>query len=215
MSASNEQWIVQPGTDVYGSDGTRVGSVDTIEGEYLVLRQEASSPRDQRIPFSAIAGHSDDRIDLNVSSDQAGNEDWGGQSRGITTTSSSAGSSRSALSEATAPDDETDMMPFEHHTGGVAHTEDDQDIYIPVVEEELTASRRGVERGVVRVETNVTEREETLSVPVTEERIRVERHTVDRDATAADMNRDGATIDVPVYGEEVDMNKRARVVEEV
>ena len=237
MSTSNEQWVVQPGTDVYGSDGTKVGSVDTIEGDFLVLRKGFFFPKDHYIPFTAIAGHTDDRIDLNITSDQAKNEDWGDTATGTTTTTSydtaatTTGddtslpaaaatasyddSSRGTRSAASAPDDEVDMSPFEHRTGGVAHTEDDQDIYIPVVEEELTASKRGVERGAVRIETKVSEHEESLSVPVTEERVHVERVAVNRDATAADMNRDGATIDVPVYGEEVDMQKRARVVEEV
>ena len=237
MSTSNQEWVVQPGTDVYGSDGTKVGSVDTIEGDFLVLRKGFFFPKDHYIPFSAIAGHTDDRIDLNITSDQAKNEDWSDTATGTTTTTSydtaatTTGddtslpaaaatasyddSSRGTRSAASAPNDEVDMSPFEHRTGGVAHTEDDQDIYIPVVEEELTATKRGVERGAVRIETNVSEHEESLSVPVTEERVHVERVAVNRDATAADMNRDGATIDVPVYGEEVDMQKRARVVEEV
>ncbi len=238
MSASNRQWVVQPGTDVYGSDGTKVGSVDTIEGDLLVLRKGFFFPKDHYIPFSAIGGHSDDRIDLNITSDQAKNEDWGDTLAGTTTTTTSYDTdatrtgydatvpatgtttsydetSRTTRSAATAPDDEVDMAPFEHRTGGVAPNEDDKEIYIPVVEEELAATKRGVERGAVRIETTVSEREESLSVPVTEERVHVERVAVNRDATAADMNRDGATIDVPVYGEEVDMQKRARVVEEV
>ncbi len=95
------------------------------------------------------------------------------------------------------------------------HLTEQDEIALPVVEEELTATKRGVERGAVRVETNVTEREETLSVPVTEERVHVERHAVVREATAADLSADHATIDVPVYGEEVDLQKQARVVEEV
>ena len=90
-----------------------------------------------------------------------------------------------------------------------------EEIAVPVVEEELTATTRSVERGAVRVETNVTEREETLSVPVTEERVHVERHAVDRPATPADIAADGAVIDVPIHGEEVDLQKQARVVEEV
>ena len=98
----------------------------------------------------------------------------------------------------------------------VSSQTDEQDtIAVPVVEEELTASKRAVERGAVRVETNVTERDETLSVPVTEERVHVERHAVDRPATDADLSTGGGTIEVPLRGEEVDLTKRARVVEEV
>jgi uncharacterized protein (TIGR02271 family) len=94
-------------------------------------------------------------------------------------------------------------------------TDERDTIAVPVVEEELNASTRAVERGAVRIETNVTERDETLSVPVTEERVHVERHAVDRPATDADLSTGPETIEVPVHGEEVDLSKRARVVEEV
>jgi uncharacterized protein (TIGR02271 family) len=96
-----------------------------------------------------------------------------------------------------------------------SQTDDQDTIAVPVVEEELTASTRSVERGAVRIETNVTERDETLSVPVTEERVHVERHAVDRPATDADFSTGSGTIEVPVHGEEVDLSKQARVVEEV
>ncbi len=238
MTTSNGDWIVQPGTDVYGSDGEKLGSVDTIEGDYLVLRKGFFFPKDHYVPFSAIAGHTEDRIDLNVSSSQATNQDWDQVPTGTTTTTTSyatndldrvpvGGTTESIGVDDTsrtgydttvgtaAPIDEVDTTPFEHRTGGVAHHETDQDIRVPVVEEELTATTRSVERGAVRVETHVTEREETLSVPVTEERVHVERVAVNRDATAADLDLDGKTIDVPLYGEEVEMSKRARVVEEV
>nr|MBA2276241.1 YsnF/AvaK domain-containing protein [Chloroflexia bacterium] len=88
-------------------------------------------------------------------------------------------------------------------------------INVPVHEEELTATRREVERGSVRVEKDVVEEEQTLDVPVTEERVTVQRRTVDRDATADDTAFEGGSIDVPVRGEEVDVQKRARVTEEV
>jgi uncharacterized protein (TIGR02271 family) len=52
-------------------------------------------------------------------------------------------------------------------------------------------------------------------VPVTEEHVEVTRRTVDRDvAASADAFEEG-TIEVPVRGEEVDVEKRTRVVGEV
>ncbi|CAA9560609.1 MAG: hypothetical protein AVDCRST_MAG33-1641 [uncultured Thermomicrobiales bacterium] len=198
----DQEWIVQPGTDVYGSDGQKIGKVDDIQDGYLVLHKGFFFPKDHYIPFSAIAGHTDDRIDLNVSSEQATNQDW--DRVPTTTTTASAGYVD------TAPVADTTVA-----YDNVQTRTDTDNIRVPVVEEELTATTRGVERGAVRVETHVTEREETLSVPVTEERVHVERVAVNREATAADLSEDHATIDVPVYGEEVDMQKRARVVEEV
>ena len=238
MSTSNSDLVVQPGTDVYGSDGEKIGKVDTIEGDYLVLRKGFFFPKDHYIPFSAISGHTGDRIDLNVSSEQATNQDWDHVPTGTTTTTTSYAANdldrvpgsgvtesigvdntirtgSATTVETTAPVDEVDTVPFEHRTGGTAHYETTEDIRLPVVEEELTATKRGVERGAVRVETHVIEREETLSVPVSEERVHIERVAVDREATAADLGLEGKTIDVPLYGEEVEMGKRARVVEEV
>ena len=247
MDNPASEWIVQPGTDVYGSDNEKVGSVDDIQGEYLVVHKGFFFPKDHYIPFSAIASHTDDRINLNVSADEATSMDWDqapvttGTSAtttgyaandydaasvpgttGTTTDayatdayvdSTSTGTS-TGMGMGTTVDDE--HAPFEHRSaGGAAHIDETDDIRVPVVEEELTATTRGVERGAVRVETHVTEREETLSVPVTEERVRVQRVAVNRDATAADISANDAVIDVPVYGEEVDMQKRARVVEEV
>ncbi len=242
------EWIVQPGTDVYGTDDKKIGSVDDIQGEYLVVHKGFFFPKDHYIPFSAIASHTDDRINLNVSADEAGNMDWDQAPTSATTTTTTSGdyatndydaarvpgtsgttdtfatgTTDSYATDATARtgyDTDTatgtEAAPFEHRTAGtVAHSDDTDDIRVPVIEEELSATTRGVERGAVRVETNVTERDETLSVPVTEERVHVERRTVDRPADAADIAAEGGVIDVPVYGEEVDMQKRARVVEEV
>lgn len=240
-TSTSGEWIVQPGTDVYGTDDKKIGSVDDIQGEYLVVHQGFFFPKDHYIPFSAIASHTDDRINLNVSADEASNMDWdqapasttamttetyatndydAASVPGTTTTDGHATSTTAGYATDTTAGYTTDTAggstPFEHRTDGPAvHIHDTDDIRVPVVEEELSATKRGVERGAVRVETNVTEREETLSVPVTEERVHVERHAVDRPADAADISASGAVIDVPVYGEEVDMQKRARVVEEV
>jgi uncharacterized protein (TIGR02271 family) len=92
----------------------------------------------------------------------------------------------------------------------------DEEIRVPVMEEELTATVRQQEAGAVRIEKDVIEEERTLEVPVTEERIRVERRVVDRAATAADAGAfEETVIEVPLRSETVDIQKQARVAEEV
>ena len=197
MTSSNQDWVVEPGTDVYGSDGEKVGEVDTIEGGFLVIRKGFFFPKDHQIPFAAIAGHTNDRIDLNVTADEAKNEQW------VTTTATTGGT---ATGYNTTTDLDTDVnataprggdvvtrdeAPIEHVNRGASHEHDADHISVPVVEEELTAQTRGVERGQVHVETRVSEREETLQVPVTEERVHVDRVAVNRAATSEDMSRDG------------------------
>ena len=84
------------------------------------------------------------------------------------------------------------------------------------MEEELTATVRGQEAGAVRIEKDVIEEERTLDVPVTEERVRVERRVVDRPVSAADADAfEETVIDVPLRSETVDVQKQARVAEEV
>ena len=91
----------------------------------------------------------------------------------------------------------------------------DEVLRVPVHEEELAATKRTVEQGQVRIDKDVIAEERTLDVPVTEERVRVTRRVVDRDGVAgADAFTEG-TIEVPVRGEEVDLEKRVRVAEEV
>jgi uncharacterized protein (TIGR02271 family) len=86
---------------------------------------------------------------------------------------------------------------------------------IEVVDEELTATTRPVERGEVRVHKDVVEEQQTLEVPVTEEEVEITRRRVDRGVTDADHAFEEGTIEVPLRGEEVDVEKRARVVEEI
>ena len=90
------------------------------------------------------------------------------------------------------------------------------DDYVPLYEEELTATTRPVEAGAVQINKDVVTEERSLDVPITEERVRVTRRAVDRDATGtlgADAFTEG-TLDVPVRREAVDVQKRVRADEE-
>jgi uncharacterized protein (TIGR02271 family) len=91
----------------------------------------------------------------------------------------------------------------------------DEEIRIPVMEEELTATVRAREAGAVRIEKDVVTEEQVLDVPVTEERVRVDRRVVDRPADTTDIGAfEETVIDVPHTTETVDLHKQARVVEE-
>jgi uncharacterized protein (TIGR02271 family) len=86
---------------------------------------------------------------------------------------------------------------------------------VPVHEEELTATTRPVERGEVRVDKRVVEEDRTLEVPVSEERVTITRRAVDRDTGVDDLAFQEDTIEIPLRSEEVDVQKRNRVVEEI
>lgn len=87
---------------------------------------------------------------------------------------------------------------------------------IPVVEEQITIGKREVERGGVRVVSQVVEKPVEENVNLREQHATVERRPVDRPATEADLAafREG-TLEVRETVEEPVVEKVARVVEEV
>jgi len=90
------------------------------------------------------------------------------------------------------------------------------DVAIPVVEEELRVGKREVNRGGVRVYSQVTERPVEENVQLREEHVHVQRNPVNRPASEADFQafKEG-TIEVTETAEEAVVSKQARVVEEV
>jgi len=92
-----------------------------------------------------------------------------------------------------------------------------QQAAIPVVEEEIAIGKREVERGGVRVRTEVEERPVEEQINLREEHVKVERRPVDRPASEADIRRaqQSGTIEVREKSEEAVVQKNARVVEEV
>jgi len=91
-----------------------------------------------------------------------------------------------------------------------------EEIAIPVVEEDIAISKREVERGHVRIFSRVKEQPVEESVRLREEKVTVERRPVDRPATDADFAAAGKeVIEMTETAEEPVVSKRARVVEEV
>jgi len=87
---------------------------------------------------------------------------------------------------------------------------------IPVVEEDIQIGKREVQRGGVRVRTEITERPVEEQVSLREEHVHVERRPVDRAATDADFTtfKEGA-FELTETAEEAVVAKQARVIEEV
>jgi uncharacterized protein (TIGR02271 family) len=88
---------------------------------------------------------------------------------------------------------------------------------VPVVEEELSISKRQVGRGGVRVSTRVSEKPVEKTVRLREEEIEVERTKADRALSPEEADRafEERTVEITATGEEVEVEKEARVVGEV
>jgi uncharacterized protein (TIGR02271 family) len=68
----------------------------------------------------------------------------------------------------------------------------------------------------VRIQKRVVEEDRVLEVPVTDEQIRVERRIVDRPVGANETQAfEEIVIDVPLTTEQVELQKQARVAEEI
>jgi uncharacterized protein (TIGR02271 family) len=193
------------GAEVFGADGDKVGTVAAVYPGYLVVEKGFFFPTDYYIPMSAVASYDNDQVYLNVAKDAALQSGWDAQPTDLET----ARYDTTLTSTDTLIGTETDRVAG-------ARVATDEEIRIPVMEEELTATVREQEAGAVRIEKDVVSEQRTLDVPVTEERVRVERRVVDRPVTAADADAfEETVIEVPLRTETVDLQKQARVAEEV
>jgi uncharacterized protein (TIGR02271 family) len=204
MSTGYTSTDIITGAEVFGADGEKVGTVAAVYPGYIVVEKGFFFPTDYYIPMSAVASYDNDQVSLNLDKDAALNSGWDAEPTDLETSSYDT----SIASGFTDVDSSNSASAAEVGT--------DEEIRIPVMEEELTATVRGQEAGAVRIEKDVIEEERTLDVPVTEERVRVERRVVDRPVSAADADAfEETVIDVPLRSETVDVQKQARVAEEV
>jgi len=201
MSTDQYNLNLTSGMDVKGSDGEKVGTVQDVQGNYVIVSKGFFFPTDYYIPFSAISTADEDNVYLNVTKDGALNQGWDQVPDTTSTTTTSSAVYDEPVVEADRTVDRT--------------IEDSDRIDLTLSEEELTAQKRAVERGEVRIDKTIVSEEQSIDVPVTEERVHVSRTVVDRDARPGDNSFEEGTIEVPVYGEEVELGKRTRVREEL
>jgi uncharacterized protein (TIGR02271 family) len=110
--------------------------------------------------------------------------------------------------------------PFDapHLAGGPKYqqtTQNENEVRMPVVEEDLKVGKREKETGGVRITPKVTEKPVEQTVNLHEEKVNVQRRPVDRPASPGDFSQKGETIEMRETREEPVIQKQARVVEEV
>ena len=207
MSSDSMQQI-PVGTDVYASDGDKLGTVSSAGVDYVVVEKGFLFPTDYYIPTGSFSRVEDGKAYLTVNKDEAVG----------TTTWSQQPSSGSWSATATASDSykSTAVAGDEHlRTNKTTEIDDDESLLIPVHEEELVATKREREAGEVTIRKDIVEEQRTIDVPITEERVAVTRRVVDREATAGETAFEGGTIEVPLTTEEVQLGKRVKVSEEI
>lgn len=215
---------IVPGTPVYDIDGSKVGEVTRydMQGGYLDIKKGLIFTRDVYIPLSAIGQRTTDGIYLNMPKDELRNQNWDtppSETQPLDTgmvnrDRTAAMNTPSGLGTNQAP---LNTAGNQYDTGSQHPTPvGDGDVAVPVREEELIARKQQQEAGRVHINKDVVEEQQTLNVPVTREEVRVEHVPVQ--GQSGDIGPDAfqeRDIDVPVMGEQVTAEKRAKVNEEI
>ena len=221
------------GMDVYDSNDDKIGSVEdvydappntsrtststtsTSGGGYLrVPTGFLGLGPEHHIPFSAISHVEADKVYLRVPREQL---DELGYAEAPTRY---AAPEDAALLEA-EPDMTTERTMPAAPRSVTASDADVREVdgvrrdRMQLREEELIPRKRRVETGRVRLETNVVSEERSVEVPLTREEVYVERHAVDGRPSDEPMAESGRTIEVAVHEDQVTLEKRATVYEEV
>lgn len=97
--------------------------------------------------------------------------------------------------------------------GAMSPVTTEQEVRVPLAEEELEATKHEREAGEVRVRKDVTTEEKNITVPVTREEVHVERVPASGEASEASFQEEETR--VPVHEEEIEVHKRPVVREEV
>lgn len=209
MDASVGAWITaESATDMVDTltdlgvpaDEAQVYAEGIRRGGALVIVESSDEWADRGLEIM----HRRQAVDMDERTAHWRQEGWRG-------TAASAGSSPAAAPAANIRPEVRQERPRTGTPG-----EHEEEVTIPVVEEELSVGKREVQRGRVRVHSRVVERPVEESVRLRDETVTIERRPVDRPATDADLaaGRD-QTIEVTEVDEEAVVSKQARVVEEV
>ncbi len=240
MDMEGRQFQITEGTDVYGSDGEKVGSVVAVQPNYVVVEKGFFFPTDYYIPTSAVASADQGQVYLSVTKDEALNQGWDAEPSGgyvadvggtattgttyetdvapvaMGSTTLGGTTDMGMESDVVRSDAGLDVAATGATAASTSRVETGETIAVPVHEEELTAVTRQREIGEVEIQKDVVAEQRTIEVPVTEERVRVERRVVDRPVDASDATAfEEGVIEVPIRGEEVQLQKQVRVAEEV
>lgn len=93
---------------------------------------------------------------------------------------------------------------------------DEEDITIPVIEEQLSVSKRQKESGRVRVTKSVRQHTETVKIPVTSEHVDVKHVPIDKPVESApNVRQEGEVTIIPVTEEVVVVTKQLVLKEEI
>jgi uncharacterized protein (TIGR02271 family) len=238
-------WLNQPipeGTNVFDVNGEKVGSVSgfNAQGEYLTIQKGWLLTHDIYVPSNTIKVISS-AVYLNLSKDDLKDQRWATppsnrpESRAADMGSTrvppvpeqgfvepmrsrvESESSQTQLEQGRVESESSQMEPERGRMEGTRATPGpEEDIRLPICEEEFFAGKQAAETKHIRLHKHVVEEPVTSSMPVTREKVTIERVPAEGGSLASDENAfREQDIDIPVSREEVVGGKRVVAHEEV
>lgn len=199
----SQQFIT--GMPVYSATGTKVGTVSErgVHGSYLVVRKGRFFHQTLYVPLSAIRRSDDQGVYLRLYNPYVKQPDEKALSDALPAASSRNEDTLVEYGET------MDWIP----TAPGADKHDN--LRAPFREEELIVEKKRREIGRVRVHKYIVEEPQTITLPITHEEFRVERVPVKGSVDPGPSAFIEKHIEMPLMGEDVVVDKRAQVVEEV
>lgn len=201
------------GMPVYDMNGDKVGTISEHNPQpgCLVIHKGILFPKDLYIPLNAIQRSDADGVYLSLAKDDLSDDRYSNPP------DTAAGYTTAGTTTQYAQTDQVATTNTNTYQDRAAtETATDQDVRVPVMEEELQVGKRQEEVGRVHLHKDVVEEPQTVTGQVTREQVEVERVPMQGDYTANDADVfTEKDIDVPVMGEEMVVGKRPVVNEEV
>jgi len=206
---------------VMDATGETIGVVTgyDLQGGYMDVGGGMLFAKETRIPLDAIGDTGASGLYLRGTSDELTRQYGGGAGAMNEAASAPMATTRRAQPVAQASvaigssDQAADQVAATDRTVRQA----DDDIRVPVYEEELVAGKQQEQIVDVHLRKEVVTEQESVPVTLRHEEVTVERVPVTGQASQADLQTafQGQDIDVPVMGEEAVAGKQVREVEEV
>jgi len=185
------------GYKLHSSDDKSIGKVADDRAGYLTVSTGLFGLGGELyIPRSAISSCAEDRCDLSVSSDRIHEMGW----------QRAPAEQPSAAGQAGMAGPSTTYRAVEEETRR-----------IPLREEEIEVHKHRQKVGDVVISKDVVEEQRTIDVPIQHEEVSIERRMVDRPTEEAlpAVGPEGEVVRVPIYEDVVDVEKHARIHEEI
>lgn len=202
--SAGQPWEVVPGSNVYGSDGEKIGVVDMIQPNYLTVAGGFSFATARYIPASAIAYVDPNAVYLKVTSTEIAGQPWE-----VVPDDEGAPAREQQL----APEQRVDQDAADL-TGAPDSATDDQ--VLELREEHLVARKERRQVGEIGVRVEVDELPGRLAVDAMREEVEIEHVPIGQMVTERrpPWEEDDVLV-VPVYEEQLVVVKRLMLREQL